>query len=203
MTASPDGELAGRLGSPWHGAAAAQVATVTDRVLPSATVVGDIATGGDGAAREGRGAPDRETSTRRSLEVLLSLGSDAAIARGGLGVTRIAEMLGREKSQVSRTLKTLADFGLVDRDPDTLAYRLGWRIYALASLAGERRLLDDARPVLRRLVDEFEERAFLSVLQGADTLTILSESPAYAVQAVGWVGRVRRPTARRSARRCC
>ena len=121
---------------------------------------------------------------------LLSLGSDAAIARGGLGVTRIAEMLGREKSQVSRTLKTLADFGLVDRDPDTLAYRLGWRIYALASLAGERRLLDDARPVLRRLVDEFEERAFLSVLQGPDTLTILSESSDYAVQAIGWVGRV-------------
>lgn len=161
-----------------------------DRVLPSATVVGDIATGGDGDAREGRGTPDRETSTRRSLEVLLSLGSDAAIARGGLGVTRIAEMLGREKSQVSRTLKTLADFGLVDRDPDTLAYRLGWRIYALASLAGERRLLDDARPVLRRLVDDFEERAFLSVLQGADTLTILSESSDYAVQAIGWVGRV-------------
>ena len=161
-----------------------------DRVLPSATVVGDIATGGDDAAREGRGAPDRETSTRRSLEVLLSLGSDAAIVRGGLGVTRIAEMLGREKSQVSRTLKTLADFGLVDRDPDTLAYRLGWRIYALASLAGERRLLDDARPVLRRLVDDFEERAFLSVLQGADTLTILSESSDYAVQAIGWVGRV-------------
>jgi DNA-binding IclR family transcriptional regulator len=153
-------------------------------------VVGDAATGGDGDAREGRAAPDRETSTRRSLEVLLSLGSDAAIARGGLGVTRIAEMLGREKSQVSRTLKTLADFGLVDRDPDTLAYRLGWRIYALASLAGERRLLDDARPVLRRLVDEFEERAFLSVMQGADTLTILSESSAFSVQAVGWVGRV-------------
>ena len=82
---------------------------------------------------------------RRGLEVLLSLGSDAAIAHGGLGVTRIAEMLGREKSQVSRTLKTLAEYGLVDRDPDTLAYRLGWRIYALASLAGEPRLLDEAR----------------------------------------------------------
>jgi DNA-binding IclR family transcriptional regulator len=39
-------------------------------------------------------------------------------------------------------------------------------------------------------VDDFEERAFLSVLQGADTLTILSESPPYSVQAIGWVGRV-------------
>ena len=93
---------------------------------------------------------DRETSIRRSLEVLLSLGSEPAIESGGLGVTRIADLLGREKSQVSRTLKTLATFGLVDRDPDTLAYRLGWRIYALASLAGDRRLLDLARPILKR-----------------------------------------------------
>jgi DNA-binding IclR family transcriptional regulator len=132
---------------------------------------------------------DRETSIRRSLEVLLSLGSEPAIESGGLGVTRIADLLGREKSQVSRTLKTLATFGLVDRDPDSLAYRLGWRIYALASLAGDRRLLDLARPVLRQLVDAFEERAFLSILQGSGTLTLLSESAPTSLQASGWVGR--------------
>lgn len=151
-------------------------------------MVGDAATPSPDGER--RGAADRETSIRRSLEVLLSLGSETAIASGGLGVTRIAELLGREKSQVSRTLKTLADFGLVDRDPDTLAYRLGWRIHALSSLAGDRRLLDAGRPVLEHLVDAFGERGFLSVLQGADTLTILSESASHSLQAVGWVGRL-------------
>lgn len=145
---------------------------------------------GDRATPRRRRSSDRETSIRRSLDVLLALGSDAAIAKGGLGVTRIAEELGREKSQVSRTLQTLADFGLVDRDPDTLAYRLGWRIFALASLAGERRLIDAGRPILARLVDDLEERAFLSVLQGETTLSILSESPRRSVQAVGWVGRL-------------
>ena len=109
------------------------------------------------------GTGDRETSIRRSLEVLLSLGSDEAIEQGTLGVTKIAELLGREKSQVSRTLKTLAEYGLVDRNPETRGYRLGWRIYALASLAGERLLLDAGRPVLQQLVNEFGERAFLSV----------------------------------------
>lgn len=157
-------------------------------MLASATVVGKDATGGRGDTR-GRRPTDRETSIRRSLDVLLSLGSEAAIAGGGLGVTRIADLLGREKSQVSRTLKTLAEYGLVDRDPDTLSYRLGWRIYALANLAGEARLLDIGRPLLRRLVAEFEERAFLSVLQGDSSLTILSESPSHSVQAVGAVGR--------------
>lgn len=134
-------------------------------------------------------AADRETSIRRGLEVLLAVGTEEAISEGGLGVTRIAEQLGREKSQVSRTLKILAQYGLVDRDPDTLTYRLGWRIFALAQLAGERRLLDEARPLLRHLVTTLSERAHLSVLQHANALTILSESPPHAVQTVGWVGR--------------
>jgi IclR family KDG regulon transcriptional repressor len=152
-------------------------------------VVGDAATGDDDGVIPAVAPGDRETSIRRSLEVLLSLGSEAAIENGGLGVTRIADLLGREKSQVSRTLKTLATFGLVDRDPDSLAYRLGWRIYALASLAGDRRMLDLARPILRQLVDTFEERAFLSILQGSGTLTLLSESAPTSLQASGWVGR--------------
>lgn len=147
---------------------------------------------GDGATNPRRVAPeppDRETSIRRGLEVFLTLGTDQAIADGGLGVTRIAEMLGREKSQVSRTLKILAEYGMVDRDPDTLAYTLGWRIYALANLAGQRRLLHAAPAVLRGLVTRLAEGAHLSVLQGTETLTVMSQSPSQAIQAVSWVGR--------------
>ena len=107
-----------------------------------------------------------------------------------MGVTRISEMLGREKSQVSRALKALAEYGLVERNRDALTYRLGWRIYALAQLAGEPRLLEEAGPRLRRLAIETQERAHFSVLQGTDVLTLLSESPGRAVEAVGWVGRV-------------
>ena len=55
-----------------------------------------------------------------------------------MGVTRISEALGREKSQVSRALKALAEYGLVERNRDALTYRLGWRIYALASSRASR-----------------------------------------------------------------
>jgi IclR family transcriptional regulator, KDG regulon repressor len=130
------------------------------------------------------------TSLRRGLAILFVLGGDEAVGRGGLGVTRIAELVGGEKSQVSRALKVLAEHGLVEREPDTLAYRLSRRLFALAARAADERLLDEARPVLRRLVDELEERAHLSVLQGADVLTLRSESPPHAVQAAGWVGRI-------------
>jgi DNA-binding IclR family transcriptional regulator len=62
-------------------------------------------------------------------------------------------------------------------------------MYALASVAGERRLLDLAAPVLDKLVTSFGERAFLSVRQGAESTTILSQSAPHSVQSVGWIGR--------------
>ncbi len=141
------------------------------------------------APRAARPAGERETSIRRGIEVLLSLAGEESLAASGLGVTRIAELLGREKSQVSRALKALGEYGLVERGNEG-AYRLGWRLYALAQLAGERRLLDLAAPLMRSLAASLGERIHLSVLQGTDTLTVLSESTARSVQAVGWAGRV-------------
>jgi IclR family transcriptional regulator, KDG regulon repressor len=132
----------------------------------------------------------REKSMRRGIEALLALASEEALVAGGLGVKQVSDRLGREKSQISRTLQILAEYGLVDRDPETLTYRLGWRIWSLAQLAGEQRLLDVAGPILVDLAESIGERAHLSVLQRPLVLTILSERPARAIQTVGWVGRV-------------
>lgn len=131
----------------------------------------------------------RETSLRRGIAILDALGSDESLHAGGLRVTDIVELVGREKSQVSRTLKALAESGLVERDGEALRYRLSWRFYSLAARAGEQRLLERAAPLLRQLVDRLGERAHLSVLQGDAVLTLLSESSRHSVQAAGWVGR--------------
>src|SRR5918992_3290530 len=88
----------------------------------------------------------------RALDILEVLGGDEAAAAGGLGVVRIADLFGREKSQVSRALKTLSGRGFVDRDPETRAYRLGWRPYAVASPPCQRRLLALGAPPLQRLM---------------------------------------------------
>src|SRR5918993_5339133 len=131
----------------------------------------------------------KETNLRRELAILTVLGGEEAVENGGLGVVRIADLIGREKSQVSRTLKTLAESGFVDRDQSTLHYRLGWRFFALAARAGEQRLLVVAPALLKRLVENLGETAHLSVLQGTEVLTVLSESPPHAVKADGWAGR--------------
>ncbi|MBW3579291.1 MAG: IclR family transcriptional regulator [Actinobacteria bacterium] len=134
-------------------------------------------------------APRTGTSLKRAIALLVALSGDEQPVSGELGVTRLAEIIGEDKSQVSRSLRTLADEGFVDRDPDTLAYRLGWRLYCLAARAGDRRLLELAGPVLRRLVGQLGERSHLSVLDGTQVLTVLTESPPHAVQTAGWVGR--------------
>jgi DNA-binding IclR family transcriptional regulator len=150
---------------------------------------------GSGGRRQARpAAPDRsagerERSIRRGVEVLLTLGSEEAVASGGLGVSRIAELLEREKSQVSRALKALSEYGLVERNADS-TYCLGWRLFALAEVTKERRLLDTATPHMRRLAVRLGERVHLSVLHGVEVLTLGSESPGRVVEAVGWAGRV-------------
>jgi len=128
-------------------------------------------------------------SLNRGLQLLLALGSEDALDNGGLGVVQVAKQTGHDKSQVSRTLKALASSGFVERDPDSRAYRLGWRLFTLAARAADQRLLEAARPLLARLVKDVGERAHLSVLQGSEVLTLLSQSPPHAVQAAGWVGR--------------
>ncbi len=131
----------------------------------------------------------RGTSLRRGLEILLALGSDAALAEGGLGVTQVAALTGHEKSQVSRTLTTLTEYGLVERSPVVRGYRLGWECFALAARAGEPRLIEDARIGLAQLVDLVGEASHLSALDGTEVQTLLTQPAPHAIAARSWVGR--------------
>jgi len=132
---------------------------------------------------------EKATSLRRGLGILLELERREASDGTGLGVTQLAVALGYDKSQISRSLRVLHDEGFVVRDPKTLAYRLGWRILTMAGRSASGRLVAAAEPVLARLTRELGERAHLSVLQGSEVLTVLSEAPDRAVLTAGWVGR--------------
>jgi len=102
----------------------------------------------------------------------------------------LANELSSDKSQVSRVLRTLAESGFVERDDVTSRYRLGTRFLAMATRTADSRLLRAGENTLVRLVEEVGERAHLSVLQGAEVLTLITQSPAHAVQTAGWVGRL-------------
>ena len=125
---------------------------------------------------------------QRDLDILDLLASEESRRRGGLGVVRIAARLGRENSQVSRALQALAAAGMVERDPETGAFRLGWRLYSYAARSTESRLVHLAAPALRRLVASLQETTHLCVLRGARVLTLWTESPAHAFRALSWEG---------------
>ncbi len=126
----------------------------------------------------------------RASAALIALGSRESLDRGGLGVLRLAELTGGDKSQLSRLLRTLDDHGLVERDAGSLNYRLGWQLFVLASRAGDQRLLTLAQPLLAGLVEQIGERANLSIRQGADVFTVFSAASPRSVQSVDWVGRM-------------
>jgi len=98
-------------------------------------------------------------------------------ARDGLGVSRIAALAGRDKAQVSRALATLAEAGLVDRDPHTRAYRPGWRLFALATHATETHLARLAAPFLRTIVARLDETTHLCVLRAGRVSRSAANSP--------------------------
>lgn len=124
----------------------------------------------------------------RDVEILDLLAE--AGGHEGLGVVRIAQRLGRDKAAVSRALATLADAGLVDRDPQQLSYRLGSRLYALAARTHEASLDQRARPVLRSMVHALQETAHLCVLRAGNVLTLASEPSPRMVGTAPWTGTV-------------
>lgn len=124
----------------------------------------------------------------RDSEVLDVLSQAEAFTSGGLGVNRIAELTGRDKGQVSRVLKTLAEIGFVDRDEVTLKYNLGSRLYLMAMRTKEARLASMSEFRLRELVAQTQESAHLDVLRGGRVLTIKTISAAKELTREGWNG---------------
>jgi len=122
------------------------------------------------------------------VQILDLLARPDALDEGGLGVLRVAEALGRDKAAVSRALATLADAGLVDRDPVRMTYHLGARLYALAARTQEAALTQRARPTLRQMVLTVRETTHLCVLRGGNVLALLSEVSPQPVGTVGWAG---------------
>ncbi|MGP3998667.1 IclR family transcriptional regulator [Streptomyces sp. 8N706] len=125
---------------------------------------------------------DGLSSVQRALDVLRALG------QGPLRVQEVANAIGREKTQVSRTLKVLAEEGFAVRDPGTLEYRLGWQFFALAAAAEDNPLRHEAPGVLRALVRQLGEAAHLTSLAGNAVVTVLSERPARTLQVHERVG---------------
>ncbi len=130
----------------------------------------------------------QDTGAAKILAILEALAQSGPVVTPGLTVSGLARALERDKSSISRQLRPLVDLGLVERDDDGL-HRLGWRLFALATQAGDQRLLLLAPPVMRQLARQVKERVHLSIRRNDEVLTVMSEGPYRAVESIQWIGR--------------
>ena len=122
----------------------------------------------------------------RAISILESL----ADGPSELGVTQIGRRLGVHKATASRLVSTLAEHGLVERNPATDKYRLGFGLVRLATAAaGKLDLVRQARPILEALAEETGETVNLAILDGGDVVNIDQITPGHLVVNVNWVGK--------------
>ncbi|GAT71922.1 regulatory protein, IclR [Microbacterium sp. HM58-2] len=129
----------------------------------------------------------RLSSMGRGFDVITALARRSTSGEGAT-VNALAGDLGRERSQVSRTLSALTALGLVERRRDR-GLALGWTWYATATELTDRRLHTHGIPVLDALSAELGEAAFLGVLQGDSTVTVLESLPDDSRMIGSWIGR--------------
>ncbi len=88
-----------------------------------------------------------------------------------LTATEIQNALSLNKTSAFRIIKNLEEFGYLEKDPETLKYRLGIKIYFLGSLVKPYVLLRRvAKPLLEKLNRQCEETVHLAVLNKGESL---------------------------------
>ncbi|MGZ5299948.1 MAG: IclR family transcriptional regulator [Actinomycetota bacterium] len=109
---------------------------------------------------------------------------------GALRVTELGRLLDVHKATASRLIATLAERGLVERDPVSEKYRLGFGLIRLAGAAmAGLDLVRTAHPILEDLAERTHETVNLGVLSGDAVVYVDQISGTRAIVSVSWVGR--------------
>ena len=123
-------------------------------------------------------------SVDRALTIL------AVLARlGQAGVSEIAAELGVHKSTAFRLMSTLENHDIVEQTEVRGKYRLGLGLVRLAGASSARlEVVQEARPVVRRLAAESGETVNLAVLSEGSALYVDQVSGGSGLPSHNWVG---------------
>ena len=127
----------------------------------------------------------RVQSVERAFALL-----DAIAARSPRGstVAELALACGINRATAWRLLATLEGRGLVDRDPATSRYQIGYTVARLAAAAGVDGLVRRAHHVLERICAQTGEAAILAVGRRSGLVYVDEVAPP-AVLTVNWLAR--------------
>lgn len=108
---------------------------------------------------------------------------------GEAGVTEIASDLGVHKSTAFRLVATLESHGLVEQVEGRGKYRLGVGVLRLAGATTARLdVVQEARPVCRRLAADTGETVNVAVLSESSALYLDQVAGSSSLQSHNWVG---------------
>jgi DNA-binding IclR family transcriptional regulator len=134
--------------------------------------------------------------TRRSpyqVQVLdRALGILDVVGAGGRdhSLAELCAALQLHKSTVHRLMMVLERHRLVDKNPDTGRYRLGFKLFELGSKAiAALDLREHARPHLNRVLKETEETVHFCILDQGEVLYIEKMEPQRSVRMASSIGR--------------
>ena len=114
-----------------------------------------------------------KTGGSQTVDRALTLLDALAGSRSPMRLSDLSEAVGLNISTTSRLLNSLEQHGLIRRDPSDGRYRLGYRILHMATIVEHQTSLHElADDVLHRLVDDINETAGLSVLDGDHVLVV-------------------------------
>ncbi|WP_371573479.1 IclR family transcriptional regulator [Streptomyces sp. NBC_01314] len=130
-----------------------------------------------------------DSSLKRGLAVLRLFAEHPPRDPRGHTAAEVADLLGRERSGVSRVLRSLEAARFLRRDPASLRYSVAWELYARAQQVTEARLRRDGRTALEGVAADTGECSYLGVLRGASSVTVLEAMPPALSSFVSWVGR--------------
>lgn len=128
------------------------------------------------------------SSMGRGIMAVLAVGSRHAEGLPGGTVADIAADMVRDRSQVSRSLRTAEIEGFLRRTPRR-TFALDWSLFTDAQLVSSRRLEIDGAAALESLARQTDEGCFLGVLSGNSTVTVGESVPASGNIVGSWLGR--------------
>ena len=121
----------------------------------------------------------------RALHLLAAI----AAAEEPLSTSELALRAGVNRSTAWRLLATLEAHRLIDRDPATGGFRVGYGAVRLTTAAASAALVRGVRPTLEWLSRKTGESTQLTVAEG-DTFRVVDEVHGPAVLTVRWTGQI-------------
>ncbi|MGH3735726.1 MAG: IclR family transcriptional regulator [Micromonosporaceae bacterium] len=129
-----------------------------------------------------------ETSPVQSVDRAVTI-LEILARQGEAGVTEIAHEIGVHKSTAFRLVSALEARDLVEQNSERGKYRLGVGVVRLAGAAAARLdLVQEARPVCRRLATETGETVNIVVMSDHGALYLDQVAGSSAMQPHNWIG---------------